>query len=776
MPRVSERASAIRDLTYLCILSHIDCEVRLPGQQGIPHMPTEGALIFQNNLLLANIYDVAFDEQSQWGELLAHVISRRYLQDRIPVPFPTLFDLGDMLRAQRTDFRQALAITLERLGSNGNGASVGRFARNYKVGCGLVINCTRRVITAILDVGARYVAWPNSARQKAISDVLARDGFFENEDSVLNLFFRICHVTTSVTAQAVIHRQPDPDSQDVSMAQDEESTYDDALDVLVASDLTGQKTTTTPKTRPTAPSASLKRVAITSQALLGPTSRTPSLMEGPRKRHRPRAPSPSPLEEAEDITGTPRSTRIARLFPGGSGASAKPLGVLIQKLINVSKATLIPKSKRNKSVSVDVESAADILVLTGLIQEQASLMESRRVVFDPRRTTAPAPTSSSFASETQFEFRNADWSAKFDVLTDQIAKLVTTVEPNKQQQPQQKQPGQAKSSYASAASKHTPGTAQRPSQPHLSPRAQKENHTRPRSEAVLTLLQQDPKNISGAGKTIPELIKILNNILKDNHIKVSQDSVSPIAVRNIHRHPSNDLVIYLESPKQAQALREQVASWLPKVSPTLALKQEVHAIVVHGIPTTFNPTRPEDIDLLKTCNGNLLNNALFVRWLKKDTAENSAKRYSSLLIGFKTSSEASLAAKAKVWHGRGLHRTQVCGPPVSRCYNCQGTGHTAAACKLATMCPHCSDDHREHNCPVKSSTAMKCVACARMKLKLDPSTNLKRLFKEDHADFLHHPFAPTCPVRIANQSPPHNPSSSPYIQVMAQENSSNTQC
>jgi hypothetical protein len=161
---------------------------------------------------MASLYDTVFDPEQQWGELLAHIICRRYLHNRLRVPFQLTFDLRDMLRARQTDFRQAmrtspegfhallamiqshdifissgnhqqppvekqLAITLERLGSNGNGASVGRFARNYKVGRGSVINCTRRVITAILDVGAHYLTWPNADRRIAISNVLARDGF-----------------------------------------------------------------------------------------------------------------------------------------------------------------------------------------------------------------------------------------------------------------------------------------------------------------------------------------------------------------------------------------------------------------------------------------------------------------------------------------------------------------------------------------------------------------------------------------------------------------------
>ncbi|KAH9808242.1 hypothetical protein DFH28DRAFT_936378 [Melampsora americana] len=104
----------------------------------------------------------------------------------------------------------------------------------------------------------------------------------------------------------ILKGPPDPDIRDSSAVRDDASTYDNAMDALVTSDLTGQTTTTTPKTRPT-PSKTLEKVFLPTQALTGPSSGTPALLEGSRKRHRARAPSPSPLDESEDITGTPRS-------------------------------------------------------------------------------------------------------------------------------------------------------------------------------------------------------------------------------------------------------------------------------------------------------------------------------------------------------------------------------------------------------------------------------------------------------------------------------------
>ncbi|KAH9812393.1 hypothetical protein DFH28DRAFT_852545, partial [Melampsora americana] len=190
-----------------------------------------------------------------------------------------------------------------------------------------------------------------------------------------------------------------------------------------------------------------------------------------RKRHRQRAPSPSPLDEAEDITGTPQSVRIARMFPGGSGASSKPLGSLVQKLLDISKSALVPKSKRAKTVNVDVELAAHILVLASLIQDQANTMEARWVVFDPSRQTASSP--SSFATNAQFEFQHEVLSEKVDTLTSQMAQLVSAIMPN--QEKQKSQPttfGQPTSSYALAASKHAPRLTQAPKNNQQSNQAQ----------------------------------------------------------------------------------------------------------------------------------------------------------------------------------------------------------------------------------------------------------------------------------------------------------------
>lgn len=69
---------------------------------------------------------------------------------------------------QKPVWLQAL-VALERLGSHGNGVSVGKVARNYKVSAGTVCNYTERVIEAILAVKDRFIGWPNASERRYIS-------------------------------------------------------------------------------------------------------------------------------------------------------------------------------------------------------------------------------------------------------------------------------------------------------------------------------------------------------------------------------------------------------------------------------------------------------------------------------------------------------------------------------------------------------------------------------------------------------------------------------
>jgi hypothetical protein len=70
-----------------------------------------------------------------------------------------------------------LAVALCRLGSNGTGASVGKMQAIFGIGMGTVGLFTNRVITALLAVKRRWVAWPDAERRSEIGRVMKQEGF-----------------------------------------------------------------------------------------------------------------------------------------------------------------------------------------------------------------------------------------------------------------------------------------------------------------------------------------------------------------------------------------------------------------------------------------------------------------------------------------------------------------------------------------------------------------------------------------------------------------------
>ena len=144
---------------------------------GIRTVPTLGQIIFPKQPSRQIIFDTLFDEQADLTEWLQIIQSHCYLENQLPGRTRSEFDLAELLDVQDEDFKQAVrttqegflwlyqqissdpvfhnlsrrpqlpiphqwALTLERLGSNGNGASVGCFSRNLKVGRRTVIKAS----------------------------------------------------------------------------------------------------------------------------------------------------------------------------------------------------------------------------------------------------------------------------------------------------------------------------------------------------------------------------------------------------------------------------------------------------------------------------------------------------------------------------------------------------------------------------------------------------------------------------------------------------------
>lgn len=136
----------------------------------------------------------------------------RYLNDRVKSPRSTEFLLDCALKLNVKEFQQnfrcdiesfhqlvellepcavfhnkstcpqtavtwQVAIALWRLGHNGNGAATVMESMLFGFGVGTIVLFTRRVITALLEVGSRYILWPSQERRRENKEVMELEGF-----------------------------------------------------------------------------------------------------------------------------------------------------------------------------------------------------------------------------------------------------------------------------------------------------------------------------------------------------------------------------------------------------------------------------------------------------------------------------------------------------------------------------------------------------------------------------------------------------------------------
>lgn len=243
---------------------------------------------------------------------------------------------------------------------------------------------------------------------------------------------------------------------------------------------------------------------------------------------------------------------------------------------------------------------------------------------------------------------------------------------------------------------------------------------------------------------LPTVIISLNAVLTAADIKENQDDPRPIQVRSAHRHPSNDLIVYTTTANQADRLRDQSESWLPQFSANLVVKRPVYPVVVHGIPTSFNPTSPDHLRMLEAMNPDTFKTPpLFVKWISQQAVQRGSS-HSSIRIGFSNAEKSSEAVKNRIFYGRFNKRTKNGQAAKARCMNCLLNGHTSKHCKETGMCLYCASNQPADSCEIKGTMTSNCTAGARHLKK-----NNKALFSATPASLHHSPLDPTCPTRIA---------------------------
>jgi hypothetical protein len=95
-------------------------------------------------------------------------------------------DFTSDAKVQQTKIWVQLMVVLNRLGCDGNGASIGALARMGGISHGSVVNFTDRVFTALLEQKDEVVKWPSPAERKEISDRFAENHGLEGAVGIVD--------------------------------------------------------------------------------------------------------------------------------------------------------------------------------------------------------------------------------------------------------------------------------------------------------------------------------------------------------------------------------------------------------------------------------------------------------------------------------------------------------------------------------------------------------------------------------------------------------------
>lgn len=226
----------------------------------------------------------------------------------------------------------------------------------------------------------------------------------------------------------------------------------------------------------------------------------------------------------------------------------------------------------------------------------------------------------------------------------------------------------------------------------------------------------------------------------------------PFAIRGITRNNfTGDIQLHLDSMASLEAILSLKSDiWVDDVHPNLGPKRKTYPIIIHGMPTSFNPHNRVHVHDFLEDNHGVLDSSIRLVWANKYSIE-SGKPFSSLIVHLTDPLAANAAIRNRICFKHMLKVTERSTKRIRQCYKCLDYDHFAKTCtEDFRSCFHCAGAHPFESCP-KRAEPLCCVNCAQKFLEASlpgvSTATTSDLTSEQRKSCTHSPFSNSCPLR-----------------------------
>lgn len=157
--------------------------------------------------------------------------------------------------------------------------------------------------------------------------------------------------------------------------------------------------------------------------------------------------------------------------------------------------------------------------------------------------------------------------------------------------------------------------------------------------------------------------------------------------------------------------------------------------MVHGVPRTFDLSKPSQIARLASENNFQATYIARVRWLGSNN--NSSKKAGTLVLSFLNKYLAIRIERSGIFLDYDYHPSERFKPRPSQCYKCLWMGHFGKWCRYPARCVKCNAAHSTNECPEGLGNVSSCVLCKEGLAKKTVGVS----------EINHTPFSMTCPYK-----------------------------